>query len=272
MNPRAAALIACMALSVSLQAQAETVPPRGPVDARVRIVPYNEDDVIKLHGYVGYQIHIQWTPGEEFINLGAGDAGGFDVGAEKNHFFIKPRQERVSTNLTVLTTRRTYHFDYKVSKAPPSLSTASDLIYSIRFVYPADDAARALAEANLRKTESRLTQAADTKRNTDYWYCGAPSLKPLVAYDDGTQTHLKFPARSDFPAIFVRNDDKSESLLHFNVDQDEVVIHRVARRLVLRRGQLVGCIVNQSFEGGGERPKNNTTVRGVQRETLGGTP
>ena len=40
------------------------------------------------------------------------------------------------------------------------------------------------------------------------------------------------------------------------------MIHRVARRFVLRRGQLVGCVVNQAFEGGGERPKSNTTVAG----------
>jgi len=267
-----AAMVAILSAAAASTVHAETVPPRGPVDARVRVVTYNEDDVVKLHGYVGYQIHIQWAPGEEFVNLGAGDAGGFDVGAEKNHFFIKPKQERVSTNLTVLTTRHTYHFDYKVSKAPGNPGAIGDLIYSIRFVYPAEDAARALAEARQHKTDARLAQPSNAPRNADYWYCGTPALKPLVAYDDGMQTHIKFPARADFPAIFVRNDDNSESLLNFNVEDDEVIVHRVARRFVLRRGQLVGCIVNQSFEGGGERPKTNTTVPNVQRETQGATP
>ena len=100
------------------------IPPRGTVDPRVRVVAYNPDDVVKLHGYVGYQIHMQWAEGEEFVNLGAGDTGGFDVGAETNHFFIKPKQESVGTNLTVLTNRRAYHFDYTVSKAPPNAAAA----------------------------------------------------------------------------------------------------------------------------------------------------
>lgn len=267
----AAVLTAMLVAAMAASATAETIPPRGPVDARVRVVNYNPDDVVKLHGYVGYQIHIQWAPGEELVNLGAGDVGGFDVGAEKNHFFIKPKQERVSTNLTVLTTRRTYHFDYKVSKAPPNPKNADDLVYSLRFVYPDDEAKRALADAERHRTEARLS-AASAPTNTDYWYCGAPSLKPVSASDDGRQTRLKFPGRADFPAIFVKNDDDSESLLNFNVESDEVVIHKVARRLVLRRGQLVGCIVNQAFDGGGERPKSNTTAPGVRRETLGAQP
>jgi type IV secretion system protein VirB9 len=94
----------------------------------------------------------------------------------------------------------------------------------------------------------------------------------MSAYDDGVQTRLRFQARSEFPAIFVRNDDKSESLLNFNIEDDEVVVHRVARSFVLRRGQLVGCVVNKSFKGGGARMRSNTTASDVNRSTAGGGP
>jgi type IV secretion system protein VirB9 len=271
---------ACVALTIALaglgatrSAVAEMIPPRGIVDPRVRVVAYNPDDVIKLHGFVGYQIHMQWAEGEEFVNLGAGDTGGLDVGAEKNHFFLKPKQEKVGTNLTILTNIRTYHFDYTVSKAPPNTLAAKDMVYSIRFVYPQDEAKRAAADLARQRTEARLAQTAAARpTNLDYWYCGTSSLKPISAYDDGVQTRLRFATRAEFPAIFVKNDDHSESLLNFNVDEDEVVIHRVARRLILRRGQLVGCVVNQAFEGGGDRPISNTTAPGVQRETRGANP
>jgi type IV secretion system protein VirB9 len=251
---------------------AETVPPPGAVDRRVRVVSYHPDDVVKLQGYVGYQIHIQWAAGEELVNLGAGDVSGLEIGAQANHFFLKPKQERISTNLTVLTNRRAYHFDYTALKAPSKPLTEADLIYSIRFVYPQDDAERLAAAAERQRTEDRLTHAAQTApRNADYWYCGAPALKPIAAHDDGTHTRLRFAKRGDFPALFVRNDDGSESLLNFSVEEDEVVIHRVARRLVLRRGKLVGCVVNHAFDGGGERPSTNTTVPGVARDTKGPT-
>lgn len=266
--PWAAALL----LTAAFAASAETLPPRGSVDARVRVMAYNPEDVVKLHGYVGYQIHIQWAPGEEFVNLGAGDQGGFDVGVEKNHFFIKPKQPKVSTNITVLTTRHAYHFDYSASKRPPGRNPPSDQIYSLRFTYPEDDARRLAEAAARQRLEDRLSQAQATRpRNLDYAYCGPPALKPIAAFDDGLQTHLTFAHGGAVPAFFVQNDDGSEALVNFHVDRDELVLHRIAHRFVLRRGDLVGCIVNRSIAIGIGSP-THTTDPGVERVTRGATP
>ena len=265
------ALAAMTVLSANVEAG--TVPPAGTVDARIRVVAYNPDDVVELQGYVGFQIHMQWAEGEEFVNLGSGDNGAFDVGAERNHFFIKPKEAHATTNLTVLTNRRAYHFDYVVSATAPTGKAARRMVYSIRFTYPEDDARAAAAERERLLTEARMKKAvAERPRNSDYWFCGSNTLKPMSAYDDGVQTRLRFQTRSEFPAMFVQNDDGSESLLNFNIEDDEVVIHRVARRFVLRRGKLVGCVVNQSFAGGGARSRSNTTVPGVTRTTPGAAP
>ena len=143
----AAVLVCSLGLSAGLTTPpgvAATLPPAGKVDARVRTVAYNPDDVVTLHGYVGYQIHLQFAEGEEFVNLGSGDNAAFDVGAERNHFFIKPKEARASTNFTVLTNRRAYHFDYVVSATAPTGAAAKRMVYSIRFTYPEDDA-RAMA-------------------------------------------------------------------------------------------------------------------------------
>lgn len=261
------ALGVCGASLLMRVALAETLPPIGMVDPRVRVVAYNPDDVVKLQGYVGYQIHMQWADGEQFVSLGSGDAAAFDIGVERNHFFIKPKQERVGTNITVLTTRRVYHFEYSVAKALPSGSALKNMVFSIRFTYPEEQARAAAAALEREKTEQRLATAAlsGRARNHNYWYCGSGSLRPTSAYDDGVHTRLRFAPRAEFPAIFVKNDDQSESLLNFNLEDDEVVIHRVAARLVLRRGQLVGCVENRSFDGGGERLKWHTTVPGLER-------
>lgn len=275
MKLRIASLLSTLCLVLcSTAIRAETIPPAGEVDPRIRVVAYNGDDVVKLRGYVGYQIHMQWADGEEFVNLGAGDVGGFDIGTERNHFFIKPKQEHVATNLTVLTNRRAYHFEYTATKPPANRSAWRDMVYSVRFVYPQDEARLAAAELERQRTEAKIaTTVAQRPRNIDYWFCGSNSLKPMSAYDDGVQTRLKFPARAEFPAIFVKNDDDSESLINFNIENnEEVVIHKVARRFVLRRGNLVGCVVNQAFDGGGERLDTNTVVPGVRRETKGVAP
>jgi type IV secretion system protein VirB9 len=79
-------------------------------------------------------------------------------------------------------------------------------------------------------------------------------------------TRLRFGARGELPAIFVRNDDGSESLLNFSIEDGDVVIHRVAARFILRRGKLTGCVVNKGFAGGGDRLESGTITPAVTRE------
>jgi type IV secretion system protein VirB9 len=260
-------LFVAFSVAVTSGARAETIPSRGKVDSRVRSVAYDPDEVYKVRGYVGYQIDLQFADGEEFVGMGAGDTGAVDAAAERNHLFIKPKQEKVGTNLTILTSRRHYHFDYTVMRRP---AEAEDVIYSLRFTYPQDEADRAMANRQRVRAEERLRVATSERpKNLAYWYCGSAAIRPVSAFDDGVHTYLKFGAQSELPAVFVRNDDKSESLLNFNVDRDEIVIHRVAKQLVIRRGQLVGCIVNRAFDGGTLRLKSGTASDDVERRTTG---
>ena len=259
---RSALLLAIAA--VSLAATAEVIPPRGPADPRIRTVVYDPSQVIRIDGYVGYHLHIEFAPGETFVNLGAGDTGGLEVGAEGNHLFLKPKDARVSTNLTILTNRRVYEIDYRVSRKPPEESTLG-IVYSLRFSYPDEVLAKSIPEPDVRGSAGRAI-------NRDYWFCGAPGLRPLRATDDGVQTRLTFPARAEIPAVFVRNDDGTESLVNSSVEADQLVLHRVAAKFVLRRGTLVGCVTNRSYSGGGERLPTGTVSESVERTTVGGTP
>ena len=79
---------ACLAFSNAL---AETVPSRGVVDSRIRSSIYNGDEVYRLRGFVGYQIDIEFEPGEIFSGLGAGDMEGLSFVGQDNHLFLKPK-------------------------------------------------------------------------------------------------------------------------------------------------------------------------------------
>lgn len=247
-------------------AHAETIPARGAVDARVRVAAYRPDDVYRLRGYVGYQIDLEFEPGETFVGLGAGDIEGLAFAGQDNHLFLKPKATRLATNLTVLTNRRHYQFDYSVSSAHPSAADP-EVVYALRFTYPPTLSNQA-REATEAKLASELRVAAlERPQNIDYWYCGDPSLKPVAASDDGVHTRLQFAPQAELPAIFVRNDDGSESLLNFSMDSGDVIVHRVARRFILRRGKLTGCIVNQAFSGGATRLNSGTIAPNVERVT-----
>ena len=230
--------------------RAGTAKPGSPPAAaspRVRFVRYGLNRVYALRGRVGYEIDLQFAPGEHFVGLGVGDAKGITVAAAGDNLFIKPRATRVATDLTVLTNRRTYLFDYRVS--PPSAGhRARPVIYAMRFEYPRSRRRRGAAVRN-RQRIARALAAAERPavRNEDYWYCGARSIEPSAAWDDGIETRLVFPPAEQLPAVFVLHADGSESLVDFNMRGDQMVIHQVARRFVVKRGRLRGRIVNRGF-------------------------
>jgi type IV secretion system protein VirB9 len=251
-------------------ASAEVVPAKGKIDSRIRTATYNANEVYRIRGYVGYQIDLEFETGESFAGLGAGDIEALSFVGKDNHLFLKPRAVKVATNITVLTNRRQYQFDYTALAQRPAAD--EDVIYSLRFIYEPTPAELS-AEAASKRLESQLQGAdASRARNIDYWYCGHATLKPVAASDDGVHTRLSFGANADLPAIFVRNDDDSESLLNFSMDGGDVIIHRVARRFVLRRGNLTGCIVNQGYAGGGTRLESGTVAPGVERRVQGVVP
>lgn len=231
-------------------------------DPRIRVVPYTADEVYRLKGYTGYQIDLEFEAGESFVGLGAGDLDSIAFAAQDNHLFLKPRAPVVRTNLTVLTNRRTYQFDYNSTDHHPE-PESGEVIYALRFQY-----APPLVERHAERNEQQLAQGTAARwRNRNYLYCGSRELKPEAAFDDGVQTRLRFGARQELPAIFLRNGDGSESLVNFSVDAGEVVVQRVARQFVLRRGKLHGCILNQGFSGSGEQLTTGTVSSEVVRRT-----
>jgi type IV secretion system protein VirB9 len=235
---------------------------------QIRYARYAANRVYHLHGVAGYEIDLQFAPGERFRGLGVGDAKALRVAALSNHLFIKPRAAHVATDLTVLTNRRTYVFSYRTGAAAPS--AAKRRLYALRFVYP-PRRVRAAAARRQRSLIARDLSRAEhaPARNTDYWYCGPRTLRPTAAWDDGVETHLVFPSREPLPAVFVRNADGSDSVVNFDMRGNQMVIHRIAQRFILRRGRLTGCIVNRGFSGSGHRLRSGTISPQVWRVTRG---
>ena len=248
-------------------AHAETLPARGQIDSRIRTAFYSPDEVFRLYGSVGFHLDIEFEKDESFVSISGGDLDALTYSAHENVLTLKPKVSSTDMNLSVTTTKRRYYFDYTASVQRPS--NLDRVMYAVRFDYP-----KVVATVSVEdRISNGLAQATTGReRNADYWYCGDQSLRPLSASDDGVQTRLTFAPKRELPALFVRNDDGSESLLNFNIEADQVVVHRVARRFVLRRGKLTGCIVNKGFSGTGESLKSGTIAPGVDRELKDETP
>ncbi len=254
--------VALGALFIAETGAGESPTAAAPTDARIRVFVYAPDAVYRLKGYVGYQIDLEFEPGETFVGLGTGDLDSITFAAQDNHLFVKPKAGGLATNITVLTTRRAYHFDYAATERRPA-PEFGDVIYVLRFIYPQQS-----ASSPAQVVERSLAHAGAARwHNLDYAYRGSPQLKPAAAWDDGVQTRLRFAPQQELPAIFITNDDGTESLVNFSIEEGEVILQRVARQFALRRGRLEGCVVNQGFTGSGERLESGTVAPSVRRVT-----
>ncbi|MBS0374238.1 MAG: TrbG/VirB9 family P-type conjugative transfer protein [Proteobacteria bacterium] len=229
-------------------------------DPRVRSVDYEPNEVVPLTAFVGYHVHVEFGQDEQFVNLAAGDTAALDVGAEGNHLLLKPRAAAGPTNLTVLTNRRTYFFEYRALARAPR---ADEAVYSIAFRYR--DARPATLPVGSPDADSQL-QKPRPVANRDYWYCGDPALRPLAAVDDGLQLRLTFADYAEWPAVYASEADGTESLVNYHVEGGAMILHRLAARFVLRRGKEVGCVVNRGSREHGSRPSSGTTDPGISRE------
>jgi type IV secretion system protein VirB9 len=242
---------------------ADSLPRRGETDPRIRTAIYDTNEVYRLSGFVGYHVDLEFEADESFVGISAGDPEALTYSAHANVLTLRPKAPTAQMNLTVTTTRRRYYFDYTIYSRIPN-RFGDEVMYAVRFVYPPAPG-NALTPAE--QVERDLAAARSARaRNVDYWFCGSKSIKPVAASDDGVHTRLRFGARGELPAIFVRNDDGSESLLNFSIEDGDVVIHRVAARFILRRGKLTGCVVNKGFAGGGDRLESGTITPAVTRE------
>ena len=133
----------------------------------------------------------------------------------------------------MLTNRRHYQFDYRRRAGAPGRRGDADVIYAVRFSYPA-----AANEDGRRRGNARVDVAAPTRRKQSSAQSRLLVLRPSLAAcrsaasDDGVQTRLRFDAHAELPAVFVRNDDGSESLLNFQHGGGDVSCTVWARRFV----------------------------------------
>lgn len=243
-------------------ASADAGPEPGVADSRIRVATYASDEIYPLRGFAGYQIDLQFEAGETFVGLGAGDMESLTFAAQSNHLFLKPKASGISTNLTVLTSRRAYHFDYTATARYPN-PVDGDVTYVLRFIYPPPPS----SGQGAADVERKLADTDRAVRNFDYWYRGSQALRPVAAWDDGVHTHLRFSSQQELPAIFLRNEDGSESLVNLTVSGTEAVVHRTGHRLILRRGRLTGCVVNDAFGKAPEHALSGTVMPVVERVT-----
>jgi type IV secretion system protein VirB9 len=222
-------------------------------DGRIQTEIYNKDTVYVVFAKLGTANLIQLEEGETFDKtsnsaFGGGDLAAWEIGVRDNNIMIKPKEKLPTTNLILVTNKRTYAFDVKVAGEKDTVT------YIKRFIYPDSIAAKATADLALAAEKATiLTKAKTDKRtlNTEYYFRGSDvALLPSAAWDNGLFTYFKYPNAKELPLFYKRLPDGKEAIVNSHLEGDTVVIQELSSLFVVRLGEAVLEITNKKTNSG----------------------
>jgi type IV secretory pathway VirB9-like protein len=104
-------------------------------DSRIKTLVYSPNDVFSLLMVYGYQSNIEFSEKEEIQTVSVGDRVGWQIVPAGHRLFIRPLEFGAHTNMTIITSKRSYQFDLR-SAPDEKLPESEELVYVVRFFYP----------------------------------------------------------------------------------------------------------------------------------------
>ncbi len=233
---------------------AETVPLT--TDSRIRTIVYNPNEVFQLKFHYGFQSFIEFAPDEDIEIISLGEAYPWKITPIGKRLFIRPIQIDVTTNMTIITTKRTYQFE--ITGLAFDERANEDLIYSIKFFYP-DKEIKKPTMPNSPNSQADTISVKDgfaltnIERgdiiNFNYTMAGdATNIVPIKVFDDGKTTYFQFPRNNLIVPTFSLVDIYgNETKLNYYIDGDYVAISTVGVQFALRNGRELLCVFNNSI-------------------------
>lgn len=222
-----AGLILCLfALGTALPA---SVRAQEAGDLHIQTIDFDPGQVVQLRTAPGYELMVELSPDEQVRNVAIGDSADWQVSVSKegNRLFLKPVRAGGRTNMTVVTSIRTYDFDLDALGGP-----VADMPYTIVFHYPPQ---RAPAD-DLQFVDV----SAATRRLSKYRITGDREIRPQAVSDDGTHTFISWPRSAPIPAIYAVDQSGRDVLVNGMMGTDDVyVLDGVPRDLIFRMDRSV---------------------------------
>jgi type IV secretion system protein VirB9 len=208
-----------------------------PADTRIKLLSYDDSDVYTIRTKYGYQTNIVFGGDEEIQTLSMGDRTLWQIIPSGNRLFIRPLGEDLTTNMTLITNKRTYEFDLKSVPAG-----AENNIYVARFIYPSKNATPpapinydTFSPAPSKAVNPPPASPHPLQPNYNYTYAGPDALAPLQVSDNGKVTSVKYRSLPvPLPTVFVVGPDGREIPATFTLQKNTLEIDGVAGELRLK--------------------------------------
>ena len=253
-------------------------------DPRIRTVVYSPDSVVTVPVRRGMVTQIvladdETVTSQPAMGKGADCARETDtwcVVASGQDVFIKPKTGATTNNMVLVSTRgRRYAFEFKVlpEQAVSNPVMRVSMVMPPKPVPPAPPAAQAPIDLGpppltAKDLVANRMRSLPVVRNKEYSVAigeHSDDIVPVMVFDDGTKTYFSFPNNRPLPTLFESLTDRTEEMVNAHMEGDQLVADRVARRFLLRLGNSVVAIINESFDIDGVAPVDGTTVPGVKR-------
>ncbi|CUS37873.1 TrbG/VirB9 family P-type conjugative transfer protein [Candidatus Nitrospira nitrificans] len=286
-------------LCAGVPSEAAEIPAPGDGDQRVRYVTYQKDEVTKVTVRRGVVTRIVLGDDERIVIAGSGFLADCakpeaewciraDVGT--NQVWVKPKDQATHNNLEIRTDKRDYSLEFTVvgdhrigrkQHGGSGQHEQTEPMYRVIFRHPlvlpnpatmtAMQASAHRAKHARDKTDllaERLNSFVPEPRNWSYSMevlPGGDDIAPALVFDDGRFTYFQFPPNREIPAIFYFSPLGEETRINFHMEKDLAVVQRMGRRFVLRLGDAVVGIWNDSYDKTGVPAVEGTTVSGITR-------
>lgn len=219
------------------------------IDSRIRVIVYSPDDVFKFTGYYGYQASIELAHDEEIVSISMGDTTAWQIVPSGYRLFIKPMEPEATTNMTMITNKRTYFFELYAEEAEDIRDP--NMVFNVRFLYPDEEDEDSIRHFYSSSSASGPDLSHPEKYNFNYSISGNESIAPVKIYDDGEFTYLNFRDKNrEIPAVFAVDEDLRESMVNYHqssADTNLIIIEQVFPKLSLRLDKKIVCIFNESY-------------------------
>lgn len=235
-----------MCASVQAQAAREARPTFA--DHRVRTVMYQPDEVIRFMGHYGFQSAIEFAPDETIQTISMGDSTAWMVQPSGNRLFLKPVEQGATTNMTLLTDKRSYLFELHAREA--SGINDEEMTFVMRFLYPGGGPAGdgSVVRHYMDSVPLPDLENEPQKYNLRYTISGPEVIAPIRIFDDGEFTYFEFRGKNtEVPAFFIVDSNGNESLINYRTRGNFIVVERVAPKFTLRHGGDIVCVFNEAF-------------------------
>jgi type IV secretion system protein TrbG len=228
---------------LSANQAARIEPTRNGYVNAMQIYPWTEGALYRLYASPEKVSSIALQPGEELVDISAGDTVRWVVGdtasgrgtMRRVQILIKPTLPDLQTNLIILTDRRTYHLEL--------ISTQQTYMASVSWTYPADSLIALHRQNNdASEVEDRIADRGIHLESLSFRYRiegDDPPWRPLRVFDDGRKVYIEMPSglsQGEAPPLFVAGSNGRPNLVNYRVRGSYYIVDHLFGAAELRLG------------------------------------